>query len=459
MPERLNVLLVSVGCLRADHVSGYGYGRDTTPFLDEIGREGVRFPNMIATAVSTLPAHATLFTGLHSVTHGATDERRFLSTPHKTLAEYVQAAGYRTAAFCTNPWVSPETGFGRGFDAFFTQRHHNRLAARALFYGRRASDRLLRRKDSGARRTNRALKRWLAASTQPFFAFVQYHEAHLPFRPPPPYDRMFLPRGVTTQRAAAVNQDCDEYIAGRAQMSEEDVAILTALYDGELRYVDTRLCEIAEFLQARGVWDRTLCVVVGDHGEHLGEHHMMGHKFRLDDTVLRVPLLLRCPERVPQGFVVDELAQTTDVLPTILRLLDLGAETGRLHGRALIDDDRATGGSGFAFAEAFRPDLSAFRRRFPAFDTRAVDVRQKVIRTKREKFIWHSDEANELYDLATDPGELDNLVERDAARADAMRRALFDWLASLDHFETGERSVQAENDQIPNPKSQTNPNG
>jgi arylsulfatase A-like enzyme len=443
MPERVNLLLVSVGCLRADHVSGYGYGRETTPCLDDIGREGVRFPHMIATAASALSAHATLFTGLHAVTHGATDEHRFLSTEHKTLAEYLHAAGYRTAAFCTNPWVSPETGCGRGFDAFFTQRHDHGLAARALFYGRQASDRLLRRNDSGARRTNRALKRWLAASDQPFFAFVQYHEAHLPFRPPPPYDRMFLPRGVTAQRAAAVNQDCDAYIAGRIAMSEEDLAILTALYDGEVRYVDTRLSEVAELLQTRGVWNRTLCVVVGDHGEHLGEHRMLGHKLRLDDTLLRVPLLLRCPERVPQGFVIDELAQTTDVLPTILRLLDISPEAGRLHGRALIVDGRATAGTGFAMAESFRPDLTAFRRRFPDFDTRPLDVRAKVIRTKREKFIWHSDEANELYDLAADPGELDNLVERDAARAEALRRQLFDWLASVEHFEA-ERTATRE---------------
>src|SRR5574337_1875124 len=159
MTERLNVLVVVLDGARADHVSGYGYGRETTPFLDAVARDGVRFTNMISSAPGTLAAHAALFTGLHSVTHGATEEKRLLSARHTLLPEYLKAAGYRTAAFCTSPWVSPETGFGRGFDAFFTQRYHNRLAARAVLYGRRASDRLLRRKDAGARRTTAAVQR------------------------------------------------------------------------------------------------------------------------------------------------------------------------------------------------------------------------------------------------------------------------------------------------------------
>src|SRR6202158_1613175 len=169
MAERLNVLLIVLDCARADHLSCYGYDRETTPFLDQLAREGVRFSHMIATEPLTLPAHAALFTGLHSATHAATNENRFLSPRHKVLPEFLKTAGYRTAAFGTHPLVSPETGFGRGFDAFFTQRHHNRLAARALLLGRRASDRLLRRKDAGARRTTSAVKKWLGGGETTVF--------------------------------------------------------------------------------------------------------------------------------------------------------------------------------------------------------------------------------------------------------------------------------------------------
>jgi arylsulfatase A-like enzyme len=435
MADQLNVVLAVIDCARADHLLCAGYQRETTPFLDRVARDGVRFSNMIAAAPWTLPAHASLFTGLHAATHGATDESRVLSAYHKVLPEYVKAAGYRTAAFCVNPWVSPETGFGRGFDTFFTQRHHNRLAARALQYGRQASDRLLRRKDAGARRTNEALERWLTASPGPFFAFVHYNETHLPFDPPPPYNRLFLPQGVTPPRMRALNQDCNRYVARDVEMTEEDLAILTALYDGALRYVDNALRELAEVLQRRGEWERTLFVVLGDHGEHLGEHAMIGHGFSLSEQLLRVPLLLRCPPCLPQGFVVDELAATTDVLPTILALLGIPEDTGRVQGRALIDAGRATPGPGFTITERFRPNLTAFRQRFPRCDIRPFDVRQKAIRTRREKFIWRSDEANALYDLRADPGETQNLIEREPGRADALRRQLFDWLAAVEKCE------------------------
>ncbi len=445
MADQLIVVLAVIDCARADHLSCAGYGRETTPFLDRVAREGVRFSNMIAAAPWTLPAHASLFTGLHAATHGATDESRVLAARHTVLPEYVKAAGYRTAAFCVNPWVSPETGFGRGFDAFFTQRHHNRLAARALRYGRRASDRLLRRQDAGARRTNDAVKRWLASSPQPFFAFVHYNETHLPFDPPPPYNRLFLPKGVSPTRVRAVNQDGNRVLAGDVEMTEEDFTILTALYDGALRYVDNRVREIADFLIERGEWDRTVLLVVGDHGEHLGDHGMIGHGCSLSENLLRVPLLLRCPPRLPQGFVVDELASTTDVLPTILALLGIAEDGGRVQGRALIDGGRATPGPAFAIAERFRPSLSSFRERFPSCETRLLDVRQKAIRTKRDKFIWRSDEANELYDLTADPGEQHNLIESNPARADALRRQLFDWLATVEKFEAMEEAPALDN--------------
>jgi arylsulfatase A-like enzyme len=444
MADRLNVVLAVVGCARADHVSCYGYARETTPFLDQAAREGVRFSRMIAAAPSALPAHASLFTGLYAASHGATEETPFLSPRHKTLAEHLRAAGYRAAAFCTDPWVSPETGLGRGFDAFFTQRHRNSVAARAVSWSRKASDRLLRRGDSGARRTNHALRRWLTADDRPFFAFVHYNETHLPLHPPRPYDRMYLPHGVTAARVRTVNQDGDKYLARQVHMGEEDFTILRALYDGGLRYTDMRLREVAELLRAAGQWERTLLIITGSHGENLGEHGMVGHKWGLHDTLLRVPLVLRCPLHVPQGYVVDELAQTTDILPTILRVLDLPVEDGTVQGRPLIEHGRATPGVGFAITERFRPNLTRLQQRFAALDLRPFDSRQKAISTRREKFVWQSDEANQLYDVIADPGEERDVIEDQPQRAEVLRHQLFDWLASVEQSEAAEPASEFE---------------
>ncbi|OFV87191.1 MAG: hypothetical protein A3J75_02445 [Acidobacteria bacterium RBG_16_68_9] len=265
---------------------------------------------------------------------------------------------------------------------------------------------------------------------------MHYNETHLPFRPPAPYNRLFVPPGVDTARINAVNQDCNGYVAGAVHMTEEDFVILTALYDGELRYVDMRLQEVAQTLIRQGRWDRTVVIVTADHGENLGEHHMMSHKFSLYDTLLRVPLIIRSPRLVPRGFVVDELAQLTDIVPTVLALAGVAADDGRLPGRALIKDGQATPGPAFTISERHRPNLTAFQQRYPQFDTRKYDVRQKAIRTRREKLIWHSDEANELYDLVRDPHETDNLIERDSERAEVLRRTLFDWFASTERWES-----------------------
>jgi arylsulfatase A-like enzyme len=348
----------------------------------------------------------------------------------------LKAAGYRTAAFCTHLWVSPEAGFGSGFDTFFTQRRNGRLTTRALQYGRRAGDRLLRRTDAGARRTNEAFLEWLGAEKGPFFAFLHYNETRLPVRLPHPHEHVFLPATMAPGRAPNVNEDPWAYAAGRARLDAEARSALAALYDAALRYVDMRVAEIAEALHARGEWERTLLVLTADHGENLGEHGLVGHEVGLYDTELHVPLLLRCPPQVPQGFVGQELAQLTDVGPTILRLLDLAGEGLRPAGRSLFDQGRATRGPSFTVSERFRPNLSAVRARYPELDTRPFEVRSKAIRTARQKFIWHSDEANELYDLVVDPGETRNLIEADAAQADDLRRQLFDWLSGVEKYES-----------------------
>ncbi len=425
MSEPLNVLLVVIDSARADHLSCYGCTRKTTPFLDQVAQEGVRFAHMITAAPWTLPAHASLFTGLFPSTHGATSESAGLSPRPPTLAQILGQAGYRSAGFCTSPWVGRSSGLDRGFDHFDTQTP---ARWRARLYARRASDRLLRRRDGGGRRTNRALMRWIASSSEPFFAFVHYNEASLPPQAPSPLDQMFAgPRGG---RAVAV--DMERFVAGNVDMTDEQRSALVGLYDGALRYIDGRIREVADFLDQRGLWERTLLMVTADHGEHLGEHHLLGHSLGLTDSLLRVPLLLRCPGLVPQGFVVEELAQTVDLFPTVTHMLGLGEHTAEVQGRPLIREQRATSGPAFTISERFRPDLTPLVSRFPRFDPRPYEVRSKAIRTRRDKYVWHSHEDDEYYDLRDDPGETRNRVRECPQRADELRGTLFDWLASIE---------------------------
>ncbi|MBX3027551.1 sulfatase [bacterium] len=388
--EVMNVLLVALEGARADHLGCYGYGRDTTPFLDTVARQGVRCSAAFTTAPAVLPAAASLLTGLFAHAHGATEESGALPPGVPLLPELLRGAGYRTAAFSPTPAVSPQTGLGRGFERFYTGRGQGRLAGTAADYARRASDRVLGRRDTGARRTTQALLAWLADVEEPFAAFVLYREAASPLPPPAPYDRMFGD-GDATPRAA--------------------------WHDGALRYLDLRLREVADALAAAGRWDRTLVVVTATHGRALAES---AGEPSFSPAGLHVPLLLRAPGRVPRGFVVEETAQLTDVAPTVLSLANVAAPDAPMQGRALLRDGAATPGPSFAFAEAFRRD--------PA------DLRRKAIRGGKAQFVWRSDEANAFYDVGRDGEGGPDRLAAEVTRADRLRRALFDWLASSERW-------------------------
>ena len=414
--DALNVLMVVLEGARPDHLAGAGYDRDTTPFLDQVAREGVRFTHAFTAAPSSVAAHASMLTGLFPSLHGVTEETPVLGSALRVLPELLRAAGYRTAAFCPDPSLGPEAGFGRGFDRFYTQRLGGRITGRAADYARRASDRVLGRGDAGARRSTQALLDWLAAERQPFFALVHYREAVRPMRPPAPYDRTFMPTALTAAQARTANQ------AGNATphaVSPDEAAVLVALHDGALRYADLRLKQIADALAADGRWEQTLFIVTASYGEDLGDAGSVGGPPALRDAMLRVPLVLRCPRRIPAGFVVEEFAQPTDLLPTVAALTGCALDAP-VQGRALLSTAGATVGPAAVMAEAFRGATSS--------------VRRKVIRTRREKLVWQSDEANILYDLGRDPGERHNLAGADPERADRLRRGLFDWLAESERW-------------------------
>ena len=404
------------------------------------------YEQAISPAGWSLPSHASLFTGLYQGSHGAHDQHKYLDAAHLTLAERLGAAGYATQAFCKNPYVGPATGLDRGFAAFNRPwgEGPSRVPAGVRRFARRAARGFRRargERDSGARDINtgfaRALKRF-AAEERPFFAFVHYEDVHAPYRLPRRFAR-FLPPGVGLADALRVNQDPWRYLIDPASMGEREFETLRGLYDSAMHYVDFRVGEVLGWLRDLRLDDETMLIITADHGENLGDHGLMAHKYCLYETLLHVPLIVRYPAGIATPGRVAAQVQTLDVAPTVLGLAGLAADgptgtasapasgTGPPAGLDLLGSTRRE----FTFAEQSRPDLRTFDRRFPGADVSRFDRALRAIRSERWKFIWASDLRHELYDLAADPDERTNLIDAEPGIARELEERLDGWAASL----------------------------
>jgi arylsulfatase A-like enzyme len=439
-----NILLIVMDTVRADAMSCYGQPLDATPAIDRLAREGTTFVNATSPAPWTLPAHASLFTGLYPSEHGAHYGYLHLDDDVTTMAELFSVLGYATAGFSKKTWLSREMGTLQGFREYRDFRlpapHERLFVARMRASVRDVTrGRPMRFKDAGGAAIAAASSDWIRAharddgredpSAPPFFLFLNLNEAHLPYLPQR-VDFLRFARRMPTQAAMATNFDSMLYIAGVAQLAPQDLALLAALYAGEVAYVDRQIEHVIAALEETRQLDDTIVIITSDHGENIGEHGLMGHVLCVYDTLLRIPLVIRYPARFRAGALDERLVQLTDLLPTLVDVVDPDAAAllPRVSGRSFLSpDDR-----GFAVAEYQRPDsyLDRFPERFPNFDTSPYRRDLVSLVAGPLKLIDGSDGRRELYDVANDPGEAKNLAARDSARVADLARV-------LGHFRSG----------------------
>ena len=430
--DRPNIVLIVMDATRAKNLSCYGYARPTTPNLDRLAESGVVYEQAISPGGWSLPSHASMFTGLYASRHGADDQHKYLQPEYPTIAELLRARGYHTLAFCDNLYVGPATGLDRGFQWF--NRPFNSaprpLVKKAQKFKRKLGNgiaKMLGQHDSGAAHINSQVSeslRRLQGEPDPFFMFIHYEDTHAPYRLPGKYAR-FLPKGVKLETALQVNQDPWKYLINPNSMKAEDFEILAGLYDSEINYVDSRIGQIVDWLQTRRMLDRTMFIVTADHGENVGDHGMMAHKYCLYDTLVHVPLIIRYPKGTAVPNRVQHQVQTLDLLPTVLSMLgEADSDTGRaLQGHNLLSSFRRD----FTIAEQSQPDLSKFYTRFPGVDVSRFDRALTMIRDDRYKYIWASDGKHELYERASDPTERHNLIETLPTVAAGLHARLEGW--------------------------------
>jgi arylsulfatase A-like enzyme len=392
-----NLLFLTLDTTRADHVCLSDAGRDTTPRLRALAQAGVRFDLAYAAASSTLPSHASLFTGLPPIAHGAVKNGLRLSDDVTTLAEVLRDHGWHTGAVVSSFVLDRRFGLAQGFSQYDDDLPPDEAtSARGGWMGFDLQGGGFERRADFT--TDRAI-RWLDEhAARPFFLFVHYYDAHNPYVPPPPFDTRFARRAGDPRSLADELTHRDEIDA----------------YDGEIAFVDAQLGRLLDHLAARGLADDTLVLVTADHGEGLGEHGAMHHAVNVYEEAIRVPLVMRWPGRLPAGAVVDQPVAAVDVMPTLLELLGLGAPAQPLAGGSLA--------GALLRGKRLPPDRPVFvhRRPYePAFvDGTRVAGQLFAVRVGRWKWIEGTgDGTRELYDLDADPRETLNLASRKPERA------------------------------------------
>jgi choline-sulfatase len=391
---RPDIFLITIDTLRADHVHCYGYTGVATPALDGLAKDGVRFTQAFTPSPITNTSHASILTGLLPGSHGVTDFGVPLSVSHPTVAELLKAQGYRTAAFIGAVILDSKSlapGFDRGFDFYDNFPEHSSTKSRWGRLERRGMD------------VVEHAENWLSQHPAgPHFVWVHLYDPHDPYEPPAPYSQIYKDH----------------------------------LYDGEIAYADSALAHFITYLKRTGEYRTSVIVVVGDHGEGLGEHHEDTHGIFLYDSTTHVPLIVKLPGGRSAGAVVAAQVRTLDIMPTLLELASASAPQKK---------------DGDSLEPYFDGKSEAAR---PAFGETDYPLRfgwapLRSVRSDGFKFIEAP--RPELYDLPLDPAEMTNKYEPQDARVQRSRAMLAE-VRSTEAKVQGSASAAPEPSTLPDPK-------
>ena len=384
-----DVYLITIDTLRADHVGCYGYKQVETPALDALANDGIRFTHAYTHSPITNTSHITLLTGLLPSVHGVTDFGVPLSPQHATAAELLKKQGYQTAAFIGAVILDSNSlapGLDRGFDFYDNFPKTDSKDAQG-----KNTQRWGRVERRGMDVVDHAEAWFDKHRAGPHFVWVHMYDPHDPYEPPPPFSEKYKDH----------------------------------LYDGEIAYADSALAHWIAYLKKAGVYDNSIIIVTGDHGEGLGEHGEDTHGLFLYDSTLHIPLILKTPASANHGTVVEAQVRTTDILPTILAATGI-SPPAELNGESLFPLINASA-KGAENINAATSNRELFGE--TDYPLRWGWAPLRALRTENSKLIEAP--RPELYDLQGDPKELKNLYAADAANVASLKIDMAKWKAKL----------------------------
>jgi arylsulfatase A-like enzyme len=431
-----NVVLLCLDTVRADHLSVYGYGRDTTPNLRAFARGATLYTQAFSASDYTLPSHASIFTGTYASRHGA----RFWSgygydmplSPHaRPLAEILLEGGFSTAGIVANyGFLSHRYGMDRGFD-YYDERppvlmfvdfpiyclREGLVQIIDWLHGLSELDRDYRRAED-INTSVLPLLNERPFTSRPFFLFCNYMDAHTPYLPPGSFARLFADAGSASagahEHGSATHQRVDARQASEAEKRRD----LISRYDGAIAYLDSQLGNVFAELRNRRLYDNSLIIVTSDHGEAFGERGHWGHPWSVYQDQIHVPLIVKYPGQT-RGVVFDEAVSGVDVLPAVLDVLGQQPLPG-LEGQSLLRLSKGVS----VLAEHFTDRQSGFR-------SRGDNEIARAIMAGHVKLVLLPNGRREVFDLSADPNEEHNLYNPTDPAQRQLEGRLLQWIDSV----------------------------
>lgn len=484
-----NILLIVLDTLRRDHLSIYGYDRETSPEFDKFTSRATLFERAVSAAQWTIPAHASMFTGLYPSTHQVTQANSHLSSMYPTAAEMLRGAGYHTVGFCNNPLVSVVNhGLQRGFDKLYNystaaphrpieetrSQLHQEFKKRFRQLARRIGnqfahhDELFRYamhprlvawwtrginfKGNTANSVDDFIAYWnkhrAGGNKQPILAFINLMSAHLPYTPPQDFIDRVAP-GLRHDRQAykfmgRFNTEAVRW-ASPPDGSLEDwqLQILNDFYDAEIAHQDYHLGRLLRYLETSGSLENTVVIITADHGDAHGDHEHFGHGFVVHQELVHVPLVVHDPEqRIVPGKNIAKNVSTRRIFHTLLdvanvKLPNTTDTNANIPGLSLLRDHDSDGG--VVFAEAIPPKtfLNVIAHNNPL-----VIERMRLQETRRgvydgnHKLTMVENDIEGLFDVMLDPQETYNLSSDNPKLAAKLRGKINLFVAEAQQTQT-----------------------
>ena len=429
----MNVILLIVDALRPDHLSLNGYHRKTSPNMDKIASESAVFNNAITTSPSTAPSIASMLTGLYPHSHGIRFiHRNKLDQKTTTLPEILQSHGYKTIGCNFELMVE---GLESGFDDFSLLRWRiaNKVK-RTIKKSIRWNYRIERAEES----THIAKSQIKKYRNKKFFLYLHYTDLHWPYKTPKPFDDMFDPNYKGNHLFNDWNDKIERGdMIFNNSLPKEEIYHAIAHYDGSIRFIDTQIGHIINYLEEMELKDKTLLIISSDHGESLGEHNLhFQHTLCLYEEGIKIPLIINSPS-IKQRKKIEIQVASIDIMPTILDFLGIPL-IEKIDGKSLVPlikenkDDRK-----YLFAENGEMLFKQNNRTFLP----GIKGKWRMIRTNEWKLIYIPHPENdiyELYNLKKDIGETTNAFDKEPELVKMLKKELFKWMDNSKEDKNGD---------------------